>query len=74
MRIAVIVAGIETGLKPKLAGHVITCHAWISTSRMALGTKSGQILIVEEADVVTQIPLDSNDPRAARSLFNENKY
>lgn len=62
------------GMKPKLSGQVITCHAWISTSRMALGTKSGQILIMEEADVVTQIPLDINDPRAVRSVaFSDNK-
>lgn len=53
-------------MKPKLAGHVITCHSWISTSRMALGTKSGRIVIIEEADVVTFIPLDVNDPRASR--------
>lgn len=61
-----IYEGMESGMKPKLAGHVITCHSWISTSRMALGTKSGQILIMEEADIVTQIPLDANDPRASR--------
>lgn len=61
-----ILEGMESGMKPKLAGHVITCHSWISTSRMALGTKAGQILIMEEADIVTQIPLDANDPRAAR--------
>ena len=40
---------MENGMKPKLAGHVITCHSWISTSRMALGTKAGTILIMEEA-------------------------
>lgn len=33
---------------------------------MALGTKAGTILIMEEADVVTQIPLDANDPRSSR--------
>lgn len=59
-------------MKPKLAGHTVTCHSWISTSRMALGTKTGQILIIEEADVVTQIPLDANDPRAAR--VNQDRY
>ncbi|XP_032791524.2 LOW QUALITY PROTEIN: cilia- and flagella-associated protein 57 [Daphnia magna] len=58
--------GIENGMKPKLSGHIITCHSWISTSRMALGTKAGQILIIEESDIVTQIPLDANDPRAGR--------
>ncbi len=57
---------MESGMKPKLAGHTITCHSWISTSRMALGTKTGQILIIEESDIVTQIPLDANDPRAGR--------
>ncbi|XP_046630925.1 cilia- and flagella-associated protein 57-like [Daphnia pulicaria] len=58
--------GMESGMKPKLAGHFITCHSWISTSRIALGTKTGQILIIEESDIVTQIPLDANDPRAGR--------
>ena len=53
-------------MKPKLAGNIITCHSWISTSRMALGTKTGKILIIEESDIVTQIPLDANDPRAGR--------
>lgn len=40
---------------------------------MALGTKSGLILIMEEADVVTQIPLDINDPRASR-IQHDDKY
>ena len=65
--------GIELGMKPKLAGHVITCHTWISTSRIALGTKSGRIVIIEEADVVTYIPLDVNDPRASRIAFHNER-
>ena len=68
------ISGIELGMKPKLAGHVITCHSWISTSRMALGTKSGRIVIIEEADVVTYIPLDVNDPRASRMAFHNERY
>ena len=56
-------------MKPKLACHIITCH----TSRIAVGTKTGLILIVEEADVITQIHLDANDPRATRVHHSE-KY
>lgn len=51
--------GIESGMKPRLYGHVITCHGWITASKIVTGTTSGRALIFEEGDVISKIPVST---------------
>ena len=60
--------GLETTTKPKLSGHIITCHAWITSSRLVTGTTTGLALIVEDGDIISKIPLveDKSGPQDGR--------
>ena len=53
--------GLECGVKPKLGSHIVTCHCWMGSSRVVVGTKGGRVIVVEDADIVADIfPFDAD--------------
>ena len=58
----------------KAEHHSMLCHDWLSSRHVTIGTKSGKVLLLEDAELKTTIDIISLIESSDLSLTSTGKY